>query len=493
MKLENIIEPILMQKKDLVRVFVKGGILSPGDFYKIICTAHSLGTDFIHLGSRQDILFPLRDKNLGELRKTFEGISTDYDTDGEEYQNIVSSYVALDVMPSTSWLASHIYHYVLDTFDYRPRLKINITDPAQSMVPLFTGNLNFVASPTDNFWYLYFRFREIDSKPWCCPDLIYGFDLAKVARTLEEMRPSASGLGYAEIYQQLKEKVKFHTQPVTTPLEYPDTTFPYYEGLNRIAGDKYWLGVYWRNNKFTISFLKALCQLCLQTNIGKISLTPWKSFIVKGITEKDRIVWEKLLGKWGINIRHSSLELNWHLPVLDKEALELKTYLVRALDQQDISTYGLTFTVKTMKSPVLFTSVVVEKNKPDPENLPDTYNIMYSKEFNSNLMEYTYYARKVPKEIIPALLIELSKKYYDQLEAHKPHAENGITQKSRAISTTKALYQCENCLTIYDEAYGDETASISANTAFDQLPETYVCPVCGSAKSSYHLVQQSEN
>ena len=146
-----------------------------------------------------------------------------------------------------------------------------------------------------------------------------------------------------------------------------------------------------------------------------------------------------------------------------------------------------------MKSPVLFTSVVVEKNKPDRENLPDTYNIMYSKEFNSNLMEYTYYARKVPKEIIPALLIELSKKYYDQLEAHKPHAENGITQKTRAISTTKALYQCENCLTIYDEAYGDETAGISANAAFDQLPETYVCPVCGGAKSSYHLVQPSEN
>jgi rubredoxin len=291
----------------------------------------------------------------------------------------------------------------------------------------------------------------------------------------------------------LKERAKFHTQPVTTPLEYPDTTFPYYEGLNRIAGDKYWLGVYWRNNKFTISFLKALCQLCLQTDIGKISLTPWKSFIVKGITEKDRIVWEKLLGKWGINIRHSSLELNWHLPVLDKEALEMKTYLVRALDQQDISTYGLTFTVKTMKSPVLFTSVVVEKNTKDRENVPDTYNIMYSKEFNSNLMEYTYYPRKVPKEIIPALLIELSKKYYDQLEAHKPHAENGIVRKAPASSTAKALYQCENCLTIYDGAYGDEATNISPGTAFDKLPETYTCPVCGSAKSSYHLVQPSEN
>lgn len=493
MKPENLIDPLTMQKRDLIRVFVKGGILSPGDFYKIIETAQDLGTDFVHLGSRQDILFPVKDKNQGKLQKSFSGISTDYDTDGERFQNIASSYVALDVMPSTPWLAAHIYHYLLDTFNYKPHLKINIVDPMQSMVPLFTGNLNFVASPVENFWYLYLRFREIDAKPWCCPELIYGFDVAKVASTLEDMELPTSGLQYPEVYQRLKERTKFHTQPLTTPLEYPDTTFPYYEGLNRIAGDKYWLGVYWRNNKFTNSFLKAVCELCLQTNIGKISLTPWKSFIVNGIMEKDRIVWEKLLGKWGINIRHSALELNWHLPVLDKEALELKKFLVRALDQQDISTSGLTFTVKTMKSPVLFTSVVVEKNKNERENAPDTYNIMYSKEFNPNLMEYTYYARKVPKEILPALLIELSKKYYDQLEAHKPYAENGTDREPSVTSPTKALYQCENCLTIYDETYGDENAGISRGTPFSKLPEGYTCPVCASPKSSYHRVQTSEN
>ena len=46
------------------------------------------------------------------------------------------------------------------------------------------------------------------------------------------------------------------------------------------------------------------------------------------------------MGKFGINERHSSLELNWHLPVIDREALELKKFLVRELDQQDISTDG---------------------------------------------------------------------------------------------------------------------------------------------------------
>ena len=60
------------------------------------------------------------------------------------------------------------------------------------------------------------------------------------------------------------------------------------------------------------------------------------------------------MGKFGINERHSSLELNWHLPVIDREALELKRFLVRELDQQDISTHGLTFTIKTNREMFLF-------------------------------------------------------------------------------------------------------------------------------------------
>ncbi|MDN3669662.1 rubredoxin [Echinicola jeungdonensis] len=474
-----------MQKADLVRVFVRGGIISPGDFLKMIHTANELGTSYIHLGSRQDVLFPLKNKNLETLATTFKAIDTEYDTDGEEFQNVVSSYPALDVMPTTHWLASHNYHYILDTFDYKPKLKINITDPVQSLVPLFTGNINFVASSHDNYWYLYLRFSEIDVKPWCAPDLIYGYDLARVARAIEEINPVKSELKYPEIYQKAKEITTPNTQPVEQELDYPEATTPYYEGMNRVVGGKYWLGLYWRNNKFTINFLKALCQLCLDTNIGKICLTPWKSIIVKGIAEKDRLSWEKLLGKYGINIRHSSLELNWHLPVLDEEALEIKNYLVRALDKQDISTYGLSFSVKT-KHMALFTSVAIEKTKKEKPNDPDTFNILYSKDFNPNLSEYFYYAKNVPKETLPPLLIELSYKYYDQLEVRK--TSDPVDTVEGTPKKQHRKYQCSSCLTVYDEKYGDPESEIAAGTSFLKLPEDYNCPVCESPKSAFKLI-----
>ncbi|HLT08819.1 MAG TPA: rubredoxin [Cyclobacteriaceae bacterium] len=475
-----------MQKEDLVRVLVKGGILSPGDFLLIIQKANDLGTSYIHLGSRQDILFPVRHKMEAALGQTFDALNIHYDVGGRDYQNILSSYAALDVMPTTHWLASHTYHYILDTFDYQPKIKVNLVDPIQSLVPLFTGNVNFIASSHDNYWYLFLRFSELDPKPWCAPELIYGYDLAKMARAVEEIEPVKSGMTYAEIFQKAKDAGKPTCQKREQELLYPEATSPYYEGMNRIVGGKYWLGLYWRNNKFSINFLKALCQLCLDTDIGKISLTPWKSIIVKGIAEKDRLSWEKLLGKYGINIRHSSLELNWHLPVLDEEALDIKNYLVRALDKQDISTYGLSFSVKT-RHMALFTSIAIEKAVKEKNSNSDTFNILYSKDFNPNLSEYFYYAKEVPKETIPSLLIELSHKYYDQLEVQKTaeSAEGGVDKvPKRALK-----YQCSQCLTIYDEKLGDPVSGVAAGTSFMKLATDYSCPVCDSPKSAYRLIE----
>src|SRR5690554_6343411 len=475
-----------MKKADLVRVFVKGGIISPGDFLKTIETAQELGTSYIHLGSRQDILFPLKNKNLEFLEATFKAIQMNYDTEGEEFQNIISSYAALDVMPTTHWLASHTYHYILDTFDYKPKLKINITDPVQTLVPLFTGNINFVASPTDNYWYLYLRFSELDPKPWCAPDIVYGYDLARITQAIEEIDPINSALSYPEIFGRIKESLSPNTLKREQELVYPEATSPYYEGMNRIVGGKYWLGLYWRNNRFDINFLRALCQLCLETNIGKISLTPWKSIIVKGIAEKDRLSWEKLLGKYGINIRHSSLELNWHLPVLDEEALEIKNYLVRALDKQDISTYGLSFSVKT-RHMALFTSVAIEKKQKEKENDPDTFNILYSKDFNPNVSEYHYYGKNVPKETLPPLLIEFSHKYYEQLDGQKL---TGLPESGTETPQKRNLkYPCSNCLTVYDEKYGDDGAGIPPGTSFMKLSNDYCCQLCESPKSAFKLIE----
>jgi sulfite reductase beta subunit-like hemoprotein len=92
----------------------------------------------------------------------------------------------------------------------------------------------------------------------------------------------------------------------------PEFKLPYYEGLNRY-NEKYWLGIYRRDERFSIKFLKEVCMLCLQTGIKEICSTPWKTIIIKNIEEKNRQDLNDLLDKYQINVRHAQNELNFQV------------------------------------------------------------------------------------------------------------------------------------------------------------------------------------
>ncbi len=46
-------------------------------------------------------------------------------------------------------------------------------------------------------------------------------------------------------------------------------------------------------------------------------------------------------------------------------------------------------------------------------------------------------------------------------------------------------YVCSVCGEVYDPAVGDPAAGIPAGTRFEDLPDNWVCPVCGAAKSNF--------
>jgi len=46
-------------------------------------------------------------------------------------------------------------------------------------------------------------------------------------------------------------------------------------------------------------------------------------------------------------------------------------------------------------------------------------------------------------------------------------------------------YRCIICGWIYDPALGDPDGSIPPGVPFAQLPDTWVCPVCGADKTAF--------
>src|SRR3546814_7726347 len=108
---------------------------------------------------------------------------------------------------------------------------------------------------------------------------------------------------------EVRNTMRVNSVKTGEPLKLPPNLFPYYEGLNALGNNLLWLGLYWRNNQFDIDFMRAACRLCQETGIGNISITPWKSFIIKGIKPGDQLRWEKLMGKFGIRSEEHTSEL----------------------------------------------------------------------------------------------------------------------------------------------------------------------------------------
>ena len=46
-------------------------------------------------------------------------------------------------------------------------------------------------------------------------------------------------------------------------------------------------------------------------------------------------------------------------------------------------------------------------------------------------------------------------------------------------------YVCGVCGWVYDEALGDPDNGIAPGTAFESLPEDFVCPLCGVGKDDF--------
>ena len=46
-------------------------------------------------------------------------------------------------------------------------------------------------------------------------------------------------------------------------------------------------------------------------------------------------------------------------------------------------------------------------------------------------------------------------------------------------------YKCSVCGYVYDPAKGDASSGIATRTAFEDIPEEWLCPVCGAGKDAF--------
>ena len=60
-------------------------------------------------------------------------------------------------------------------------------------------------------------------------------------------------------------------------------------------------------------------------------------------------------------------------------------------------------------------------------------------------------------------------------------------RKVEVIKTPK--YRCTVCGYVYDPELGDPDGGIKPGTPFEEIPDDWVCPVCGAAKSEFEKIE----
>ncbi|GGN05059.1 hypothetical protein GCM10010967_45180 [Dyadobacter beijingensis] len=486
-----------------IKINLPGGIASPGFLKDVLSAAWNAHVRKVRFGSRQQLLMTVHYEEMRFLESDFKKLGVFYEVNTDRRPNIVSSYCGEEVFRTGQWLNASEYHSVLDSFeldrglrqDMLPGLKINISDSNQSFTPFFTGNLNFISSPEPHFWYLYVRLKQTNTVfKW--HELIYTNEIGRLSKVFEECMLGEGIHDENALKTAVNGHIRYVSKPAQHDLELPSFSLPYYEGFNRYES-RTWLGLYRRDEEFSIEFLLDVCALCLKTRVGEICTTPWKSLVIKGIEDPHREAWSNILGKHNINVRHAANELAWQTEDHHAEGAALKNELIRHFSKNDTRTFGLCFGIQTRPKSEVFGSILIRKRpllRIGQLPLFSVYDLYYTEHFNPNSRSQVLFEKGLFKIHLPAQLERLCRRFNNQRsrEALKTMLSEPDEAKT-AVGLAKTVHQCPDCLTIYDPEYGDVLGDIPPGTAFEDLPATYCCPTCDSGKDAFTAIELTKS
>ena len=108
---------------------------------------------------------------------------------------------------------------------------------------------------------------------------------------------------------------------------------------------------------------------------------------------------------------------------------------------------------------------------------------------------YMFIGKVIDNDLLDKDKDALTYKYYrDKKRGFSPKNSPTYIDKEelaaeKSKSMTKGIYECCVCGYRYDPAIGDEVGGIEPGIKFGDLPDNWVCPVCGASKEEFKLVE----
>jgi flavin reductase (DIM6/NTAB) family NADH-FMN oxidoreductase RutF/rubredoxin len=80
--------------------------------------------------------------------------------------------------------------------------------------------------------------------------------------------------------------------------------------------------------------------------------------------------------------------------------------------------------------------------------------------------------------------------YHEVKRGTTPKTAPSYIEERKETVSKMAKYKCSVCGYVYDPELGDPDGGIKPGTPFEQIPDGWVCPVCGASKDQFEKVEE---
>ena len=80
--------------------------------------------------------------------------------------------------------------------------------------------------------------------------------------------------------------------------------------------------------------------------------------------------------------------------------------------------------------------------------------------------------------------------YHEVKRGTTPKTAPSYIEERKETVSKMAKYKCSVCGYVYDPELGDPDGGIKPGTSFEEIPDDWVCPVCGASKDQFEKVEE---
>lgn len=455
------------RKSETLILQTAGGLLSAPLLRQLADTARANGAGRVRATCRQELILdglpPHRVRDVWSMLPNER-----FRLDREDHEpNIVTTAPVAGIRPGRDWLTPGVFQDLLADLPFRPQLPVSIADPVQPFLPSRMGQVSFLAMEQPDTWALEVVLPNA-TDTWRAPGTLHAHDLSPAIERIQRFYLRPTGDPAVELFTRLEDLLRSDNGPVE------EVTVPSYAPPGHAAS------LPMPEDGWPATFLQELAVWALQRDNVTLSLTPWRTLLVRGIEEEDTRTVARLCAVNRIPREASP----WHTHVLATPECTADAHaLCDALTRVSPTNPGVSLAV-TSNAGSLDTHLHLERRR------PATLGGLRPARYTLTLRDLDNTRATTAERVIEGLhLPEVTTEILAWLDLRSallaPPESVPATPMETKPAPTHDHHTCMDCLTVYDSDFGDPLAHIAPGVPFESLPDEWQCPTCGAPATQF--------